>query len=139
MSMLRHRCRIANMTGLQNIDAMLNIILGIIEADALGYGVNLVIASALISSLHEGKVASKYFIFGLGLFVLGITAPGFITWLLSLVPIDVQQADRLLIAVVSLIAIPSGLGLLYLPVHIAKKRSKKQLKWIYGLTILGIW
>src|ERR1700676_5102087 len=95
------------------------------------------IAAALIAYLKQWKLSRNYFLIGLGTLIFGLSLPVALTWLIA--QNHSTDADYLigflaiLTVVLSLVSAVVSLGLLYLPVHIAKNRQKP-LGWIIGLS-----
>jgi len=131
-----------NPTHLSNIEAILNICANLTEIVGVRYGVGFIVAAALIAFIKKWRVARNYLLIAIGSLMCGFAMPGAMNWAVATIR-DAQAQDLLLLlavlcGVIALAVLVVGIGLLYLPVHIAKKRQKKRIGWIIGLSALSI-
>ncbi len=131
-----------NSTNVPNLEALFNICANGLEIVGIRYGIVFIITAVLIAFLKQWKVARNYLLLGVGTTICGLAAPGFLNWIAA--SIHDANAEYLygpfaILCVIFTFGVAIvSLGLLYLPVHIARKHQKQKLGWIIGLTAFSL-
>jgi hypothetical protein len=126
------------------MNQLFNIFANFTEMVCVRCGAEFLVAAVLITFLKEGKAALKFAGAGLAFLLFGLATPGMwnsLIWLLSGSSGLSSSTAGVLAFICGLVSLLSGaaaLGLLYLPVYIAKRRGKPNFNWIIGLSAAGL-
>jgi len=130
-------------TNIPNVEAFLNICANTTEILGVRNGAMFIVASLLLVFLKEWKASRNWFLLGFGTLILGLGTPNILNWMIPKPDPAAGESGLILIpvvvgAVMALVALVVSLGVLYVPVYIAKRRGKERLDWIIGLSGFSI-